>query len=157
MSMITQSKDQQAGFTLLELLVAMTIFAVGLLGLSAMQGMALRGNDDAFLKGQAVMLANDIADRMRVNLGGVTAGAYAGAASPAWPAAPPNPGVVCVGAGAFCNNGAMAAFDIYQWLTNVSQLPRGTASISAAGPPYIVTINWDGRYGPSTYSVSVQP
>jgi len=57
------------GFTLLEVLIAMIIFAVGMLGLAAMQGFALKDNNDAYLRSLAVFFAYDMGDRIRANPG----------------------------------------------------------------------------------------
>jgi type IV pilus assembly protein PilV len=62
---------KQGGFTLLEVLVAMIVMAIGLLGLASLQAVSLARGNDSLLRQQAAMLAYDIADRMRANLGGV--------------------------------------------------------------------------------------
>ena len=56
-----------AGFTLLEVLVAIVVFSVGLLGLAALQIFSLRLSHDSLLRTTATILANDMADRMRAN------------------------------------------------------------------------------------------
>jgi type IV pilus assembly protein PilV len=55
------------GFTLIEVLVALLILAVGLLGLAALQTSTLKSNLTAYNHGQATQLLYDIADRMRAN------------------------------------------------------------------------------------------
>jgi type IV pilus assembly protein PilV len=55
------------GFTLIEVLIAMLILAVGLLGLAALQTYTLRSNLAAYNHGQATQLLYDMADRMRAN------------------------------------------------------------------------------------------
>lgn len=55
------------GFTLLEVLIAMLIFAIGMLGLAGMQGVALKDNNDAYMRSQAVFFAYDMGDRIRAN------------------------------------------------------------------------------------------
>jgi type IV pilus assembly protein PilV len=55
------------GFTLLELLIAMVVFAIGMLGLAGMQGTALKDNNDAYMRSQAVFFAYDMGDRIRAN------------------------------------------------------------------------------------------
>ena len=58
---------QQRGFTLIEVLVAMLIVAVGILGVAGMQVVSLQQNRNALLRDQALQLGNDILDRMRAN------------------------------------------------------------------------------------------
>ncbi len=59
--------DRQSGFSLLEVLIAIVITSIGLLGLAAMQATGLRNNHSAYHRSQATVLAYDIADRMRSN------------------------------------------------------------------------------------------
>ena len=58
----------QRGFSLLEIIITMAILAVGLLGLAGMQARALNAEADSFSRAQAMMLANEMADRMNANL-----------------------------------------------------------------------------------------
>ena len=55
------------GFTLIEVLVALLILAVGLLGIAALQFKGMRYSNDAFMRSQITFLAYDIADRIRAN------------------------------------------------------------------------------------------
>jgi len=65
-----------SGFSLVELLVAITVLAIGLLGLAALQIAGMRVNQSAYYRSIATQLAYDIADRMRANAAGVTDGVY---------------------------------------------------------------------------------
>ena len=58
------------GFTLIEVLVALVVMSVGLLGLALLQQNAVAFNRDAYLASQATVLAYDIADRIRGNRSG---------------------------------------------------------------------------------------
>ena len=58
---------EAGGFTLIEVLVALVVLAVGLLGLAALQVMSLKYNQTAYNRNQATVIANDLADRMRAN------------------------------------------------------------------------------------------
>lgn len=62
------ARDVQSGFSLLEVIITMGILAVGLLGLAGLQARALNAEADSFSRSQAVMLANEMADRMNSNL-----------------------------------------------------------------------------------------
>lgn len=59
--------SNQSGFTLVEVLVALVILAIGLLGVAGLQNRSLSGNQGALYRSQAVLFANDIIERMRVN------------------------------------------------------------------------------------------
>lgn len=56
------------GFTLLEILVAVVIFSIGLLGLASLQTTSLKLTNDSLDRTVATILANDMIDRMRANV-----------------------------------------------------------------------------------------
>jgi len=60
----------QCGFTLLEVLIALLVLSIGLLGLAALQTTGLRSNQMATMRTHATQLAYDISDRMRANVAG---------------------------------------------------------------------------------------
>ena len=55
------------GFTLLEVLIALLIFSLGLLGLAGLMVVSVKTNQSAYLRTQASFLAQSMADRMRAN------------------------------------------------------------------------------------------
>lgn len=59
--------NRVGGFTLIEVLVAMMVLAIGMLGIAAMQLRGLQYSHDAYLRSQVSVLAYGIADRMRLN------------------------------------------------------------------------------------------
>ena len=63
----TTRRRREAGFSIIEVLVALLVLAIGLLGLAALQAQGLRFNHDAYVRSQATNLAYDIVDRMRAN------------------------------------------------------------------------------------------
>lgn len=58
----------QKGFTLLEVLIAVLVLAVGLLGFAGLQLSSINNNQEAALQSQALAIANDLSSRMRANL-----------------------------------------------------------------------------------------
>jgi type IV pilus assembly protein PilV len=60
-------RSRVTGFTLLEVLVAVLILSIGLLGLAGLQTHSLRNNQASLQRSQAVTLAYDALDRMRSN------------------------------------------------------------------------------------------
>jgi len=65
------------GMTLIEILVALVVISVGLLGVAALQVVSLRSSQGSYLRTQATALAGDIIDRMRGNRTVALAPSYA--------------------------------------------------------------------------------
>ena len=63
----------QSGFTLLEVMVAIVVLSLGLLGLAGLQAASLRNNQAAYYRGIATQQTYDMADRIRANLAGARA------------------------------------------------------------------------------------
>ena len=67
---ITRSfPSRQRGAGLIEVLVAVLVMGVGLLGIAAMQSLALRGGQGSLESSQAVMQTGSILEAMRANPG----------------------------------------------------------------------------------------
>jgi len=64
------------GYSLLEVMIALAVLSIGLLGLASLQVQGMRFNTDSYLRTQATILAYDIIDRMRANTVGSDAGVY---------------------------------------------------------------------------------
>ena len=65
-----------SGFTLVEFLVALLIFAIGILSLTALQLRVLRGDISAHNYAQAIQVAYSMMDRLRSNRNAALAGSY---------------------------------------------------------------------------------
>lgn len=128
-----------AGFTLLEVLVALVVLSIGLLGLSGLQTTGLRGSHSAMLRSEATILANDILDRMRANRGAALAGTYnisfgATASSAA--------------CSVNCTPAQVAAADLFQWRSYIERLPGGQGQVSVASGVATISVQWvDDRSG----------
>lgn len=70
------NKKNIQGLSLVEVLVTSVLLGVGLLGASALQLAGLKGTDSAHYRTIATFLANDMAERMRMNLPAIAAGDY---------------------------------------------------------------------------------
>ena len=68
--------DHQAGVGLIEVLIALLILSLGLLGIAAMQAAALRNNHSATERSMGAILTHSIIDSMRANRNAALAGAY---------------------------------------------------------------------------------
>ena len=66
----------QRGLTMVEVLVAMLIFAIGLLGVAGMQSLALKSTDNSNMRSLVNIHAYEIVERMRANMTAVENGQY---------------------------------------------------------------------------------
>ena len=115
-----KTKYKKDGFTLLEVLVALLVLSIGLIGLAGLQLFGVTNSRDAYFRTQAVILSYDIADRMRANIAGTEAGDYDKATGAATSSCRTTTG---------CSPSQLAADDVRQWLDAVARLPGGQATI----------------------------
>ena len=66
----------QQGFSLIEVLVAVLVITIGLLGVAGMQLVGLKGNQQSFSKNQAAHHAQAVLEKMRGNPAGVITNKY---------------------------------------------------------------------------------
>lgn len=126
----------QRGFTLLEVLVALIVLSIGLLGLSGLQTTSLRSSHSASLRTHATILSADILDRIRANrvaaLGASKSYdiAFADVANPA----------ACA---TDCTAQQIADRDLYEWQFYVKRLPAGEGSVEVDDDGTVtVQIQW---------------
>ena len=122
-------RKRSHGFTLLEVLVAMVVLSIGLLGLSGLQTSSLRNNHSAFLRSQATLVSNDIIDRMRANRDSASGGAY----DIAYGATPTSS--TCTSG---CSAANVANADLAEWRSYVERLPGGQGEIDVIQVPVTV-------------------
>jgi len=65
--MAAENTSPQGGFTLIEVLVALLVLTVGLLGLVGVQVVAQNAELESYQRAQAMVLMNDIVDRINAN------------------------------------------------------------------------------------------
>jgi type IV pilus assembly protein PilV len=113
----------QDGMTLIEVLVALLILGVGLLGAAAIQLNALKYTDSSLMSSQASFIAYDMMDRIRANSGAD------------YTVTPPTSG----------NLNVTRDQDLYDFTTNITSFggPTATGSITLNQRVYTITITWD--------------
>lgn len=149
---------KRRGYSLIELLIAVLIVAVGVLGVAGLQLASTRNARTALETTLAAMLAEDLADRIQAN----TAATYT-----TGPGAPPPAFVDCLARD--CDADALAAFDLAVWKCSLGRwnaesscaairatgllgdpreqpgLPGGDGGVDAAGGgAFAVTVTWEG-------------
>lgn len=140
--MLTQNDfsnaSHQRGVGLIEVLVAVLVLTVGVLGLVGLQTRALQFSQESLLQSHAMMLAYEMTDRIRANK--VTASDYA----------------VLFGEGvsssnncvtAACTPSQIALYDLNQWKSNLdASLPSGDGQIvrdtTGIRPFYTITVRF---------------
>ena len=136
---ISNQKKSQYGFTLLEVLIALLVLSIGLLGLAALQTTGLRSNQMASMRTLATQAAYDITDRMRANPGSAVSGI--GVAGDQY--------VIDI-ADAPAATDPIALADLNEWRDRVENLPGGASEITQCdtaggcdGLTHIITVYWD--------------
>ena len=102
-------RKKQSGFSMIELLVAVLVMGIGVLGISGLQLVSMQNNRAALQRAEAVQLAYDILDRVRANPLGNPVGQPYQIDLDDFPA-----GVNDCNAGA-CTQAQMANFDLAVW------------------------------------------
>lgn len=156
------------GFTLIEVLVAVCVLAIGILGAVAAQTTALRTRQASRLMSDGVQLASAFADRMRANTAQMRAPdpanpylqvRYDGAVDGV-----PAPSRLCF-AGSQCSSAELASFDIHELTLALHQgFPGGRVAIcrdarmwdearaalaweceAGAAAPVVIKLGWRAR------------
>lgn len=157
--MLEHRFENARGFSLLEVLVALVVLSIGLMGIASMQVVGLQFNQQAMTTTRAVELAADMADRIRANANATANPAVPGQAYQVEFGANPAPAVTCADRPgntlvdiSVCDNVTLAANDIWQWKNS---LAAATGSGLAEGDGAI-THNYDNARSTSTYIIDVR-
>lgn len=150
------------GFTLLEILIAMLVLALGILGGVALQLAALRARQQSVLLSQATQMATSLAERMRANPSQrdtyLTLD-YDAVVEPA----PGAPAALCYAGAGACSADQLALADLYEAKSQLrSHLPAGRIVIcrdaglwsggklhwsctGGGAAPAVVKVGWRGK------------
>ncbi len=145
---LTHCKQQQ-GISLIEVLVALVILVIGLIGVFNLHIVAKRGSFESFQQTQASYFANDIINRMRLNRTELAnyGGNYTGTPTPASKA--------CENT-TLCSSSEMQKWDIFEWQSalvgegevvggkNVGGLDSAAACVQVSGNDVLVVVAWRG-------------
>lgn len=148
-----------AGFSLVEVLVAMFVVAMGILALAGLLQASTRYSKMSELRSTATLLANDIADRIRANpMGGeLGVGGY-DLADHGFPSPLVPPRAACT-SDAPCAPGDLAKADLADWTARVkATLPKGSAwvELHVGRPPAPDSVDvWVGWADPLTLSPGI--
>lgn len=128
-----QTSSNAGGFSLIEVLVAVLVLAVGMLGIAAMQAVSLRNSQSSFERTQAVMESYSILDAVRAR-GGGNSGAYN---APTLMCEPPEAGV------------SGAQDDLRAWIESLKENINATACgrVNCDGLTCLVEVQWNDSRG----------
>ena len=140
--------NRVGGFTLVEVLIALIILSVGMLGIAGLYVHSMQAGRTSLFRHHAVTLAGDVADRIRANPRAAIAYSQAGANNN------------CVNGGVDCTPQQMAANDIDLWDQQAADtLPNGTVTvvfdIAVLPPTYEITVAWDEPGENMTYIIKI--
>ncbi|NHZ95847.1 type IV pilus modification protein PilV [Massilia sp. CCM 8734] len=156
------------GFTLIEVLVALVLLAIGILGALGTQVAALRTRQESSLMSRGMHLASGLAERMRANAAQMrlddAINPYLQLRYEAGEGAPPPAPSQCYGAGR-CDSAQLARFDIADTVAALhAGFPGGRIAVcrdavvwddagqalawecaGAAGAPVVIKLGWHVR------------
>ena len=134
--------NKQSGFSLIEVLIALIIMSVGMLGIAGLYVQSLQAGRTSMFRHQAVALAGDVADRIRANPTARDTYEDATGADSG-----------CVATGADCSANEMALHDIFLWKQQAGNTLPGSAATGGGDvivefedvtpPRYIITVQWE--------------
>jgi type IV pilus assembly protein PilV len=150
-----EGRPGQVGFTLLEVLIALLVLSIGLLGIGKLMMLSARANDSAYMRSQATALAYTILDAMRANRQAAIVQGYDAAMGVV-------PGQLGCGTVATpCNSGQQAQNDLFLWGTSLAAaLPLGQGSVATAVVPSgtgannvtaTVTVQWADKVAEQSF------
>ena len=128
---------RQKGFSLVEVLIALIVMSVGMLGIASLYVQSMQAGRTSLFRHNAITLAGDVADRIRAN-------PLAGAVY----ATPGGTDNGCVAGGVTCSAPQMAENDIFLWEAQADDtLPNGDVIVAVDNtvvpPIYTISVTWD--------------
>ncbi len=118
------SRTNQAGTTLIEVLITVVLVSIGLLGLAGLQLTTVQNSNSSSERFEATTLAHDILERIRANRQAALAGQY----NLALGAAPAGANLV--------------GEDLDEWRNALAVLPNGDGSINVAAGVVTIEVQW---------------
>lgn len=139
---------RQRGFNLVEVLIALIIMSVGMLGIAGLYVQSLQAGRTSTFRHNAITLAGDVADRIRANPRALIAYENAGSDEG------------CVAGTKNCTPEEMANTDILLWEQQADDtLPAGDVAITfddAVTPPeYTIDVTWEEPGETPSYSITI--
>ena len=138
---------KQQGFGLIEVLVALLVLSIGVLGYAGLQLQAINSTETAHYQTQAIAIADDLAERIAANP--ESEATYLDSnnwGAKSFPTAKPLGWENCIGSD--CTSAQMATNDILQISTQAAQLlPGGQVAAAACddSAATCITVSWNDQ------------
>ncbi|MCP4875082.1 MAG: type IV pilus modification protein PilV [Gammaproteobacteria bacterium] len=129
----------QLGISLIEVLVAILVVSIGLLGVLGVQVRSFSHSDSAYFRSQAVIYGYEILDRIRANRGAALNGDYDLSLSELSDLTAPS------------ESAAVSIVDRYDWLRNLDNtVPGAKGALDCDGNAVCrVTVEWNDSHADS--------
>lgn len=119
-------RKKQRGFSLIESMVTLFVLTVGILGVAGLQSISIISHKDSYHISQAMLLAQNLAERVRANMGGVDLYHQHGRSGGSFASQ-------CFTTSG-CSTEQMTLTDIYEWQQALNNLlPSGQGIICRSG------------------------
>ena len=143
----------QRGFNLLEVLIAIVVLSIGLVGLGLLELKGIQYTRDSYARTQAAIMAESLADRMRANPDGATGGLYVLTSDEG------NSGTFPTESGQCCSPEDIAASDqVAWWDAIVGNLANAQAAVTLNGDNhYNINLQWSEEENTQTYTLVFVP
>ncbi|MCV6637846.1 type IV pilus modification protein PilV [Candidatus Albibeggiatoa sp. nov. NOAA] len=135
--------QHNAGFSMLEMMIALLILSIGLIGIASLQARGQQFNHSAYVRTQAAFLAYDIMDRMRANKDNLDNNNADNGSYAFKEGACPEANISCDTTA--CSVTDIVSYDLGSWCQSLeSTLPLGKGEISwdTNDSLYTITIYW---------------
>lgn len=154
--------NRERGFSLLEVLIALLVLSVGLLGIAGLQTVSLRFNHQSYERTQATVLISEMFEKITANPTAATAGSFDSVALGDTSASYSGYG----SCPASCTATQLATFDLFRWkssLEDARRLAQGQGSITRVPDPdgatahvYDITVSWVENGLPMTQTMRMR-
>ena len=139
--------SRERGFSLVEVMVALIVMSVGLLGIAKMQAAALSNTAVASTRSLAAIEASSLASAMHANRGYWSSSVVATTITLRGKTVTPNVAPVAGCVAASCTPAELAAYDLQEWTT---------AALQVLPPDYQATITCTPTVTPPNCTIQIQ-
>ncbi len=153
---------RECGFSLLEVLIALLVLSVGLLGIAGLQTVSLRFNHQSYERTQATVLISEIFEKITANPVAARGGSFDNVSDAATSGSFSGYG----SCPASCTPAQLATLDLFRWKLSIEdprRMAQGRGSIRRIPDPdgatahvYEVTVNWVENNLPMTQTMRMR-